>query len=215
MAPKPSSLIARITLGAMALLSLTNLFGRSLASIAIPLGILVFFLNQWIQKQPMGGSGLDLRAIRSDLRDRTIWLWFALPTVVHVVCVLLALAVLPEYIQYETARAGSFVPIELSLSSILLFFVFALGEEIAWRAFFQQTLSKLLPITPVLLLTSLLFTMGHFQVGDPTVVGFGLFFIFLNSILYGLIFHKTKNAWVSALSHFVANVVEVLLFIIL
>lgn len=211
---KIRSPIARIILGAMALLSLTNLFGRSLASMAIFLGILAFFLDKWIHKKPMRGSGLDLRTIRSDFKNRTIWLWFALPTVVHVVCVLLALGFLPEYIQYETVRAGSFVPIELSLSSILLFFVFALGEEIAWRAFFQQTLSKFLPITPVLILTSLLFTLGHYHPGNPDVVFFGLIFIFLNSMLYGVIFHKTKNAWVSALSHFVANVVEVLLFII-
>lgn len=212
---KKASPLVKVILVGMAVVSCTNLFGLSLSSIAIFLGLVAFFLDKRLQNQPMQGSGLDLRAIRSDLRNRTIWIWFLLPTLVHAACVLLSLAYLPDYIEYETVRAGSFVPVELSVSSLLLFFVFALGEEIAWRAFFQQKLSKFLPITPVLILSSLLFTLGHYHPGNPAVVFFGLFFIFVNSMLYGVVFHKTKNAWISALSHYLANVFEVVLFVML
>ncbi|HHX23039.1 MAG TPA: CPBP family intramembrane metalloprotease [Thermoanaerobacterales bacterium] len=126
------------------------------------------------------------------------------------VCVVLSILFLPEYIEYETARAGSFVPIEISVSSILLFF--ALGEEIAWRAFFQNKFSKILPIVPVLFISSLLFTLGHYEAGNNMVIIYGLIFTFINSIFYGIIFHKTKNAWISTFSHFAANIFEVLLF---
>lgn len=131
------------------------------------------------------------------------------------VCVVLSMLFLPEYIEYESVRAGAFVPIEISISSILLFFVFALGEEIAWRAFFQNKSSKILPFIPALLLTSLLFTLGHYKQGNTIVVLFGLIFTFTNSILYGVIFYKTKNAWIIAFSHFVANIFEVILFILI
>lgn len=212
---KKLSIIAIIVMVIMAIVSFTNLFGLSLSSAAIIIGVVFFFIDKMIEKQPMRGSGLDFKAIGENLKDKKIWIWLVLPIIMDAVCVALSLLFLPEYIEYETARAGSLVPIEISISSILLFFVFALGEEIAWRAFFQNKFSKTLPVMPVLLMTSLLFTLGHYKQGNTTIVLFGLIFTFINSVLYGVIFHKTKNAWVSALSHFTANIFEVILFVLL
>lgn len=43
-----------------------------------------------------------------------------------------------------------------------------------------------------------------------------IIFVFVNSILYGIIFYKSNNAWVCAISHFIANLfsIIVLLFIL-
>lgn len=210
--------IRRVPLFAMILmvaLSFTNLFGLNISSACIFLGVAFFFINKVMEKQPMRGSGLDIRAIGTNLRDRKIWFWLILPIITDAVCVSISLQLLPEYITYETARAGSFVPIGLSIASVIQFFIFALGEEIAWRAFFQNQLSKALPIIPVLLISSFLFSLGHFKAGNSIVVIYGLFFTFVNSIFYGIIFHKTKNAWVSTLSHFTANLFEVVLFVLI
>lgn len=207
------TIITILVMAVMAMVSFTNIFGLNLSSAAIIIGIIFFFVNQRLEKQPVKGSGLDFRAIGADLKDRRIWLWLVLPLFVDAVCVLLAIWFLPEYIKYETVRAGAFVAIELSVSSVLMFFVFALGEEIAWRAFFQNRLSRVLPIVPVLLITSLLFSLGHYQPGNTVVVLYGLIFTFINGVLYGIIFHKTNNAWISAISHFAANIFEVALFI--
>lgn len=196
----------------MAILSFTNLFGLNISSACIFIGVGFFFINKVLEKQLMKDSGLDIKGIGNNLKDRKIWIWLILPIIVDAVCILISKSFLPEYIEFETTRAGAFVPIEISISSAILFFVFALGEEIAWRAFFQNQLSKALPIIPVLLISSLLFTLGHFKAGNPTVVVYGLFFTFINSILYGVIFHKTKNAWVSAIAHFTANMFEVIVF---
>lgn len=199
----------------MTVLSFTNLFGLNISSMCIFIGIASFFVNKVLEKQPMKNSGLDIKAIRHNLKDRALWIWLLLPMVMDAICVLISNEFLPEYIKHETIRAGAFVSIELSVSSILLFFVFALGEEIAWRAFFQKQLNKVMPIFPVLIISSLLFTLGHFEPGNVFVVVYGLFFTFINSILYGLIFYKTQNAWISTISHFTANIFEVILFIII
>jgi uncharacterized protein len=199
----------------MAVLSFTNLFGLNISSASIFIGVALFFINKALDKQPMKGSGLDIKAIGVNLKDRKIWFWLALPIIMDSVCIVISKLFLPEYIAFETARAGSFVAIELSIASILQFFIFALGEEIAWRAFFQKQLSKVLPIIPVLIVSSILFSLGHFKAGNPIVVAYGLFFIFINSILYGVIFHKTKNAWVSTIAHFTANIFEVIVFILI
>ena len=199
----------------MAILSLTNLFALNISSAGIFIGVTFFFINMVLEKQPAKNSGLDIKAIGTNLKDRKIWIWLVLPIIMDAVCVLISKLFLPEYIEYETIRAGSYVPIEISMSSILLFFGFALGEEIAWRAFFQNQLSKAVSIMPALLFSSLFFTLGHYSQGDNTIVAYGLFFAFINSILYGVIFHKTKNAWISTISHFTANIFEVILFILI
>ncbi|NLK28381.1 MAG: CPBP family intramembrane metalloprotease [Clostridiales bacterium] len=209
---KKVSLLAMI---AMVILSFTNLFGIPISSLCIFIGLAFFFINNTLAKQPTKGSGLDLGAISNNLKDRRIWIWILLPILVNAACVTLSLLFIPEYIEFETARAGQFVSVEISLSSILLFFVFALGEEIAWRAFFQQQLNKALPLVPVLIISSLLFTLGHFQSGPIRVVLFGLTFTFINSCLYGVIFHKTQNAWISTIAHYAANMFEVLLYVLI
>ncbi|MCM0649369.1 CPBP family glutamic-type intramembrane protease [Clostridium swellfunianum] len=204
-----------IIIALMATLSFSNLFGLNISSACIFIGVAFFFINKAIEKQPMKGSGLDLKAIGANLKDRKIWIWLVLPIVTDAVCVIISKLFLPQYIEYETARAGAFVPVELSVSSVILFFVFALGEEIAWRAFFQNQLTKILPIIPTLLFSSLLFTLGHYKAGNTIIVVYGLIFTFINSILYGVIFHKTKNAWISTFSHFTANMFEVIVFILI
>ncbi|MCT8977231.1 CPBP family intramembrane metalloprotease [Clostridium sp. CX1] len=199
----------------MVILSFTNLFGLNISPACIFIGVAFFFINKVVERNPMRNSGLDIKAVGTNLRDRKIWIWLILPIIMDAVCVLISKLFLPEYIEYETIRAGSFVPIEISIASILLFFIFALGEEIAWRAFFQNQLNKVLPIIPALLFSSLLFSLGHFKRGNTIVVVYGLFFTFINSILYGVIFNKTKNAWISAMSHFTANIFEVIVFILI
>jgi uncharacterized protein len=199
----------------MTIISFSNFFGFNIAGASIFIGIAFFFINKTLEKQPMRGSGLDIKAIGTNLKDMKIWLLIALPIIMDVVCIVISRLFLPEYIEYETARAGAFVAIEISIASVLQFFVFALGEEIAWRAFFQKQLSKVLPIMPALFFSSLLFTLGHFKEGNAIVVAYGLFFTFINSILYGVVFHKTKNAWVSTIAHFISNMFSVIVFVLL
>lgn len=183
---------ALIPMFIIVILSFTNLFGLNISSACIFIGVTFFFINKSIEKQSMENSGLDIKAIGTNLKDRKIWIWLVLPIITDAICVLLSKLFIPEYIVYETIRAGEYVQIEISMSSILLFLVFALGEEIAWRAFFQNQLSKVIPIIPTILLSSLLFTLGHFKQGDIIVVAYGLLFTYINSIIYGVIFINQK-----------------------
>lgn len=199
----------------MVAFSFTNLFGLKISGVTIFIGIAFFFVVNALEKQPTQGSGLDIKSIGADLKNKKIWFWILLPLIMDAVCIIIAKLFLPEYIEYEILRAGGFVAIELSISSFFLFLVFALGEEIAWRAFFQKQLNKALPIIPVLLFSSLLFTLGHFEKGNAVVVLYGLLFTFINSILYGVVFYKSNNAWISTISHFIANFFSIIVFVLI
>jgi len=159
-----------IIMSIMTIMSFANLFGFNISEVVIPLGVVFFFINKAVEKELFKDSGLDIKSVRTDLKNKKIWYWIALPFIMDAICISISLLFLPEYIEFETIRAGSFVPIELSISSFILFFVFALGEEIAWRAFFQNQLNKVMPIVPVLIISSLLFSFGHYKEGNIFVV---------------------------------------------
>lgn len=202
-----------IALIAMILISFTNLFGLGVAGISVCLGVIFFFVDKAMAKRPFAGSGLDFSALGSNLKGKSIWFWIAMPIIMDAFSIALSQLVLPEYISHVLTRAGTFVSYGDFALLLVQLVVLALGEEIAWRAFFQQQLLKVLPITPVLLVSSVCFALGHIAGGDPIVVAYDIFFVFVNSVLYGIIFHKTNNAWVSTLSHFAANLFSIIILV--
>jgi membrane protease YdiL (CAAX protease family) len=66
--------------------------------------------------------------------------------------------------------------------------ILAFMEEIANRALFQNVLSKYLPAAPSILITSLFFAVAHAAEGRLAVVIYDLVFVFINSIIYGIVF---------------------------
>lgn len=198
---------------AMAVISFINLFGITAAGISVCIGVVFFFINNVVTKQGFEGSGLDLKAIRINLQDRSIWFWITLPIIMDAVSILLSQLFLPGYIKHVITRASIFISFDsMTLFLLLQLLVLALGEEIAWRAFFQKQLGNIMTIAPVVFISSFLFAIGHITSGDPVVVMYDVFFVFINSILYGIIFYKTNNAWISTISHFAANLFSIIVF---
>jgi len=91
-------------------------------------------------------------------------------------------------------------------------FIAAWGEEIAWRGFFQNKLSKKLLLIPSLLITAIFFSLCHFFGGSIIVVLYDLLFIVINAVLYGLVYSRTNNIIVSTISHFLSNLFSILIF---
>lgn len=199
----------------MVIISFSNLLGFNIAGISVLIGVTFFFINKALEKQSFEDSGLNIRAVGANLKDKKIWIWIMLPLIMDAVSIGISKLFLPEYIEHVLARTEAFVTFDNALLLIFQLIVLALGEEIAWRAFFQNQLNKTLPITPVLLITSVLFALGHLAEGSAIIVIYDIFFIFINSILYGIVFHKSKNAWISAISHFTANLFSVIVLVFL
>jgi len=199
---------------AMAVISLTQLFGLSIAGVSVLIGILFFFIDKVISKTPSSESGLHIKAIGSNLKEKKIWVWILLPTVLNAVSIALSLLVLPEYIDHVLGRTEIFLSFDNILLLLVQLIVLAVGEEIAWRAYFQKQINRYVAIIPSLLITSVLFSIGHIASGNPTIVLYDIFFVFLNSIVYGIIYNKSKNAWISAISHFTANAFSIIVLVL-
>ncbi len=199
----------------MTLLSFSNLFGIVIAGASVIIGVIFFFINKIVEKQPFEGSGLDIMSIGANLRNKSIWFWLAMPIIMDAVSIGISKLFLPEYIDHVIARTEIFVSFDKMALLLFQLVILALGEEIAWRAFFQKQLSKAMPIIPVIILSSVLFAFGHLTEGNILIVSYDIFFVFINSILYGVIFHKTNNAWISTISHFSANLFSVIVLVLL
>ena len=196
---KPVVLVAILV---MAFLTFTSFFGLSIAGIAVLVGVAFFFVD----KGRKSNSGLEIKSIGKDLANPRIWFWIT--AIMNIICTGLAKLVVPDFIDHVLARTSQFLSFSpLPLLAVQLV-VAALGEEIAWRAFFQKQLNKVCPASAALLITSIFFSLGHLANGTTAIVIYDLLFITINSVFYGIVFLKTNNAWVSTISHIIANIVS-------
>lgn len=199
----------------MIVLSFTNILNLKvngeilkLAGLSVIVGIIAFFTTRKTNNEK--NEGLDIKSFVNTLKNKKVIILVLMPMIMNIICFLIAKSFLPEYIEHLNSRTSFLSASELP-KLILELAVFALGEEIAWRAFFQKQTSKIMPFLPSLIITSILFSFGHFNFGSTAVVLYDLLFIFINSIFYGLIFKETDNAWCSGLSHFLANLLGIFL----
>jgi membrane protease YdiL (CAAX protease family) len=207
--------ISIIVIIIMIVLSFSNFFGLKIAGASVIIGVIFFFINKAYEKQPFPDSGLDIKAVGTNFKHRSIWFWIVLPLIMDAISISISKLFLPEYIEHVLTRTEIFVSFDKVIIMVFQLAFLALGEEIAWRAFFQRQLNKVFPILPTLLISSVFFALGHISEGNVYIVGFDTFFVFINSILYGVIFYKTNNAWVSAISHFIANLFSVFVLLFL
>lgn len=173
-----------------------------LASVALIIGIVTFFVTRKTNDDE--NEGLHYKTILSSLKNKNIIILILMPLIMNVVCLLIAKLCVPEFIEHLTARTD-FLAFNMIPVLIVELIIAALGEEIAWRAFFQKQMSKVLPFVPSLIISSALFSICHFSQGSAIVVIYDLVFVFINAVLYGVIFKKTDNAFVSMIAHFLAN----------
>lgn len=206
---KKTSKLVVISTIFMTVFSLTSLFkieigGEKigLASITLIIGIIAFFITR--RTNDNVNEGLNFKNIFSLLNDKKVIISVLMPAIMNAICFLIAKLFLPEFITHLKTRTDllSFTMIPVLIVQLI---IFALGEEIAWRAFFQKQISKMLPYVPSLIISAALFSLCHLNTGSIIVVMYDLLFVFINAIFYGIVFKKTDNACISTIAHFIAN----------
>ena len=203
----------RLSLAAMLLMVLFSfsgfltLFGDNnvnLASVTLIVGIVFYFVT----REPEEKETMSLKAVPGAFKDwKTVVLIF-MPIIMNFVCFGLAKMVLPEFLEHLSGRTD-FLSFNMVLALIAELVIAALGEEIAWRGFFLNNLSKRLSFPLALLISATLFSICHFSTGSVAVVLYDLLFIVINAVFYGLIYKRSNNIIVSTISHFLANLVGV------
>ena len=109
-----------------------------------------------------------------------------------------------DWQKYEDMKFEFFSLLNLSFAG-------PITEEIAFRGFFVGKGMKLFPFWLCALVSSAVFAAGHYYPGDAAVVAFDLLFVFIDSVIFSVIYRKTGNCVISATAHLLANTVGLIL----
>jgi len=167
-----------------------------------------FLVERRVRKRTWSDIGFKLNQTLSDIIAN--WKLIVLAAVIlQVLTLLYAQYLLPGYVQHVLSR----IPTESNVFLVLIFFVPAATflEELIFRAFFQERLSWFMSIPLAIVITSAVFALLHFSSGSASIVSFDLLTIFVDGVVYGIIYHRTKNIFASWIPHFLADFVGITL----
>ncbi len=185
-------------------------------TIQVGLYILVIpyiFIEKIIRKQTYNEIGFRIKGLYKDLIK--YWWLILLPIGTGLASLFLSKLIIPEYFAHVIERTQPMLAFYNLLILIPQLFILALAEEICFRGFFQRKLGICFNIRVAIIITSLIFALGHLSEGSPIVVIYDITWIFIDSIIYGILFYKTKNIYICWISHLLANICGVLVMMII
>ena len=197
----------------MILLTLTKVIPSSqIAGYSIFVGIAFFFIVEAIAKTPDTESGLRFKSVFEDLKKPGVILWTLLPIGSAIVTFIVGNLFFGEafalHVLGRTDSILSFNEIPLLIGQVM---IAALGEEIAYRGFFLGKGMKIFSFWPCAIISSIVFATGHIAVGMIGLVVYDIVTIFIDSIIYAMIYRQSGNCLVSTISHILCNTTAILI----
>ncbi|MCB8983342.1 MAG: CPBP family intramembrane metalloprotease [Ardenticatenaceae bacterium] len=190
-----------------------SLFFPSLEIVGILIPIAYLIIEHHLRHRTWIESGFQFKNLPQDLLHN--WGWVLLVSIgFQALSVFGAYFLLPEFSSHVLAR----LPFDLHTLNAGLFstiLVVTLGEEIIYRALFQKRLSGFLPVSVAILLSSLTFALMHYASGPALIVFTDLALIFVDSVVYGIIFARSNNVFASWIAHFLADVFGIIFLLVL
>ena len=173
-------------------------------SITLALPAVVLLMDRRRNGKSWAEIGLKTQGILRDIQGAKNWI-FLVAFVSPILTIVLAQYLVPGFVAHLIGRLpmdiGQLVPTFFAL----LFGTFL--EELIFRGYIQTRLQVFGTTRFAIVAASILFAGMHIAKGAVVVVAFDLFWIFVDSLIYGIIYYKTKNLFVSWIAHFASDVV--------
>ncbi len=190
--------------------------GSVIAAAAIhAAGLACFFIVEGVEKTPDSESGLSFKRFFPDLKKPGVLPLILFMLLLTPVEMLLSKTMFGNaYIEHVLGRID--VPGLDQLPLLLLSqIVSVLGEEIEFRAFFVGKGMKRFLFWPVAVAGAVLFAAAHYASGAAGIVAWDLGGIFIDAILFAILYRKTGNCLISFVPHFLNNMIGLFLVPIL
>ena len=202
-----STVLTIIGLITMVLLTITKVVPSSqIAGYSVFAGIAFFFIVEAAAKTRNSESGLRFSTVVADIRKPGVLPWMLLPVVSTVVTFAIGTLVFNEaFVSHVMGRTGSlldFDKIPLLIGQVM---IAALGEEIAFRGFFVGKGMKIAPFWVCAAVSSVVFAAGHIALGDVGLVTYDVATIFIDSMIFAILYRKSNNCLICAVSHALCN----------
>ena len=204
---KKSAAFSLIGMAIMILLTATKVTPSSkIAGYSMFVGIAFFFMTEAVGKTRGCESGFRFNTIAADLKKPGVMIWMLLPCVSGIATLVVGNLIFSgEFVPHVIGRTGSI----LSFDKIVLLagqvIIAAFGEEIAFRGFFFGKSSKLFPVWICAVVSSIVFAAGHIATGNAGIVAYDVATIFIDSLIFTVVYHLSGNCVISTFSHILGN----------
>ena len=177
--------------------------------IALVFPIAYLFAEKWARHRPWKDLGIKRHGFYADFRAN--WRLFLLVVFVLQVIPVALFFALPEGLSHVLGRIPAVNTLTVAIALII---VLALREELVFRSLFQERFSWFIGNVPAIVFVSLIFALSHLTIGALLVLAVDLLFVFLDSVVYGLIFARSHNVLLAWLAHLSADIVGLALLLV-
>ena len=209
---KKSAVLTLIGMAIMILLTVTKVVPSSrIAGYSMFVGIAFFFITEAVDKTRGSESGLRFNTVAVDLKKPGMITWILLPSVSGIATLVVGnLIFRGEFVAHMMGRTSSILSFDKIVLLIGQVIIAAFGEEIAFRGFFFGKSAKLFPVWVCAVASSVVFAAGHIATGNPAIVGYDIATIFIDSLIFSMIYYKSGNCVISTFSHILGNAISII-----
>ncbi len=209
---KKTAVITAIGAAIMILLTFSKIIPTSnVAGYSVFVGIAFFFITEAVAKTPRPESGLRFNTVLEDLKKPGVAVWAVLPILSGIVTGVAGNMIFGEEFEaHILGRAGEILTLDKAALMVVQVVIAAFGEEIAYRGFFLGKGIKLCPFWLCAVASSAVFAAGHIAAGNVEIVIFDVACVFIDSLIFSIIYRKSGNCVVSTISHILANLISIL-----
>jgi uncharacterized protein len=186
------------------LMLISALFFPQVKGLFVVLPIVYYLVERRIRGRNRENIEFNFANLLHDIKKS--WIWILLVGIVfQILYVIIYKNYFPEMFAHVLERAAVIKTFNGEL--IIKLIILALGEEIVFRGLVQGRLQWVMKPRYAILLSSVVFALMHMSPGESKIVALDLTSIFIDSTIFGIIFYKTKNIYVSSIAHALANIV--------
>jgi membrane protease YdiL (CAAX protease family) len=181
--------------------------------IGMLVAIAYLIVERFLRKRQKEEIGFDIKGIPRGIREN--WLFILLVVfITPLITMGIGKLFAPDYFMHVLSRIEPYVKTDSMDTLFGQLLVLAFGEEIVFRAFLQGRLSLFINSQLAIVLSSIVFAAVHFTAGVVVVVVMDLISVFVDSLLFGIIFKRSNNVFVSTIAHFLGNSFGMLILIL-
>jgi membrane protease YdiL (CAAX protease family) len=155
--------------------------------------------------------GFKFKSIMTDVKNNLHWI-IAVGVIAQFIVITIAKYFVPGFFEHVKARIP-LMNISQIVPLLIMILIGTLAEEIVYRGFFQERISWFIKPSYAIVLLSIVFGMMHYSSGYIPIVVYDIGTVFIDSIIYGIIFNRTKNIFASWIGHLLADLVGVVLLL--